>query len=280
MGRDVLKRSTELTQVPIIILCGGKGVLQELADVQRSNKALIRVVDKPLVYWVIQAYALHGATEFILAVGFQAEQFGAALQSAGAHVVPGSAHRYLLSLGSARCEIQLVFTAPKATTGSRLLSCREVLNSMGPREFFGVTYSDTLSDLDLGAEMRFHRTHGLVATMVAARMPVRFRVLGIRTGDVLVRAFAERPVIEGAPINGGYYLFSPKFWSVASSLSASVALENEPLEQLAAAAQLAAFEHRGSWQTCDAERDLIELRRLALELESELEPELAESANE
>jgi len=261
-----MKRSTELARVPIIVLCGGKGVLQETTQIQRTNKALIRVMDKPLVYWVIQAYALHGATEFILAVGFQAEQFGAALQSAGAEVVAGEADRYTLNLGSARCQLQLVFTAPEATTGARLLSCREALNAMGPRDFFGLTYSDTLSDVDLGAEMRFHQTQGRVATMVAARMPVRFRVLGIRTGDVLVRAFAERPVIEGAPINGGYYLLSPKFWQVASSLSASTALENEPLEQLAAAGQLAAFEHRGSWQTCDAERDLIELRRLAAEL--------------
>jgi hypothetical protein len=45
-------------------------------------------------------------------------------------------------------------------------------------------------------------------------------------------------VIEGAPINGGYYLFTPKFWLVASSLSASTALENEPLEQLAAEGSL------------------------------------------
>lgn len=261
-----MQRSNELNPVPVIILCGGNGVMLEETHGQRTNKALIPVQDQPLVYWVMQTYALHGATEFILAVGFQGERFGPALQAAGAEVVAGQPDCFKLKLAAVVCHLRLVSTPHEATTAARLLSCRPALEALGDRERFAVTYSDTLSDIDLGAELRFHREQGLVATLTAAKMPVRFRVLGIRTGKVLVRGFASRPVIEGAHINGGYYFFTRDFWQAASSLNPAVALENEPLEQLAAAGQLAAYEHKGAWQSCDAERDLAELNRLARHL--------------
>jgi glucose-1-phosphate cytidylyltransferase len=258
-----MQRSNEFANVPVIILCGGKGVILDETQCQRTNKALIRVRGKPLLYWVMRTYALHGATEFILAAGFQTESFGPALLAAGAEAIGGVAGRYSLRLGTMLCHIKLVTTPTDFSTGARLLACRTALADLGERECFAVTYSDTLSDLDLAAEMRFHKKHRLIATMVAAKLPVRFRVLGIRTREVLVRGFAARPVIEAASVNGGYYLFNPTFWQVASSLSTEVALENQPLEQIAAAGQLAAFEHKGAWQTCDAERDIIELDRLA-----------------
>lgn len=257
-------RSNELVHVPVVILCGGKGVMLDEQQPQRTNKALITLQGQPLFYWVILTYALHGATEFILAVGFQGERFGPALLAAGAQALEPDSYR--LTLGGQPCQVRLVPTVAEATTAGRLLDCRPALEALGPSVRFAVTYSDTLSDIDLAAEMRFHKEQGLVATMVAAKLPVRFRVLGIRMGEVLVRGFAARPVIEGASINGGYYLFTPAFWHVANSLSPTVALENQPLEQLAAAGQLAAYEHIGAWQNCDTERDLVELNRLALQL--------------
>lgn len=258
-----MQDSNQLTQTPVIILCGGKGVMLHETQNARTNKALVRVQDKPLFYWVMKSYALHGANEFILAVGFQAELFGPELLAIGAKAVQGSLNQYIFVFGERVCRLQLVITHPALSTGGRLLACRSTLEALGEREQFAVTYSDTLSDIDLGAEMRCHKKQGKIATMVAAKLPVRFRVLGIRASEILVRGFAARPVIEGASINGGYYIFSPEFWHAADTLTPKVALEEEPLEQLAAAGQLVAYEHKGAWQTCDAERDLLELNRLA-----------------
>jgi len=261
-----MQLTNELAHVPVVILCGGKGVMLNEEHSQRSNKALIQVHGQSMLYWVMQTYALHGSTEFILATGFQANRFGPVLQASGAQPVSGSGDCFTLKLGGKSCHLRLVVTPDEGSTGGRLLACRAALDSLGTRENFAVTYSDTLSDIDLGAEMRFHKKQGRIATIVAAKLPVRFRVLGIRTGEVVVRGFAARPVIEGASINGGYYLFTSAFWNAVSTLSPTVALENEPLEQLAAVGQLDAYEHKGAWQTCDAERDLVELSRLASQL--------------
>ena len=117
--------------------------------------------------------------------------------------------------------------------------------------------------MDLGAELAFHTSEQRVATLVSAKFPVRFRVLGIRSGETAVRAFASRPVIEAASINGGYYLFTQAIWQAQYGLEQADALENKPLEQLAQAGQLAAFAHSGAWQNCDSERDFECIERIA-----------------
>jgi glucose-1-phosphate cytidylyltransferase len=257
--------TNEFNQIPVVILCGGKGIILDEKQNHRLNKSLIQVQKKPLFWWVMHHYALHGATDFILATGFQSELFGAVLEAAGAKADTEAANCYIVTIAAISCHVRLVPTAQDATTGERLLDCKPWLNQA---ERFALTYSDTLSDVDLSAEMRFHKSQKLVATLVATKYPVRFRILGIRQSESIVRAFAPRPVIEAATINGGYYIFTSALWSDSFSPSKLVALENQPLEHLAAAGQLAAFEHNGRWQHCDAERDLVELDKLAQQLAS------------
>lgn len=257
--------TNEFNQIPVVILCGGKGILLDEKQNQRLNKSLIQVQDKPLFWWVMSHYALHGATAFILATGYQSERFGSALEAAGAKADAEEANCYVVTIATKSCRVRLVPTAQDATTGERLLACKPWLTQA---ERFALTYSDTLSDVDLSAEMRFHKTQKRVATLISTKYPVRFRILGIRQGESVVRAFAPRPVIEAAAINGGYYIFTSALWDDAYTLSKLVALENQPLERLAAAGQLAAFEHKGSWQHYDAERDLVELDKLALQIDA------------
>lgn len=256
--------SKEFTQVPVVILCGGKGVLLDGAPTERHNKGLIPINGKPMFWWVMRHYAAYGATDFLLATGLQGERFGDALLAAGA---TKQGDVFQITLGATLCHVRLVPTPVGATTAARLLACKPWL---GGAERFAVTYSDTLSDVDLSAEMRFHRQQQLTATLLGTRYPVRFRILGIRQGEARVRAFAPRPVIESTLINGGYYIFTRDLWNSSYGIDPSVALENETLERLAGAGQLAAFEHKGNWQHCDSERDIAELSRLARQLEDRL----------
>lgn len=257
--------TNEFNQTPVVILCGGKGILLDEKQNQRLNKSLIQVQGKPLFWWVMSHYALHGATAFILATGYQSERFGSALEAAGAKADAEEANCYVVTIATKSCRVRLVPTTQDATTGERLLACKPWLTQA---ERFALTYSDTLSDVDLGAEMRFHKSQKLIATLVAIQYPVRFRILGIRHGETIVRAFAPRPVIEDNLVNGGYYIFSGALWDDTYGLTKAVALENQPLERLAAAGQLAAFDHKGNWQHCDSERDLAAINMLALDINS------------
>lgn len=250
--------------VPVVILCGGKGVVLGEGQDQRLNKALVSVHHKPLFHWVIEHYRQHGARQFMLAVGLQPEGIRQALLTdCGAKADEAHPDLYHLGAGESACQIRLVATPEKASTAQRLMACKPFLEGA---DRFALTYSDTLSNVDLAAELAFHRRHGSVATLVSTQCPVRFRILGIRQGENIVRAFAPKPVIEAASINGGYYLFTQAIWDPKYGMDQADALESLPLEKLAAAGQLTAYEHRGAWQHCDAERDLAALERLAAAL--------------
>jgi glucose-1-phosphate cytidylyltransferase len=256
--------SNSLKNVPVVILCGGRKVLLNNGSYIPRNKALVEVRGRPLFWWNLFQYALYGARDLILSTGVQADSFHDALLSLGAKKSVSDRNCYTLDILGQDCQIRLVESGEDATTAGRLLACRSYLNSA---KVFALTYSDTLSDVNLSAVYDFHQKHGLVASLVGAQLPIRFRILGIRYNEIKVRAFASRPVIEAASINGGFYYFTDAICEDRFHLIKKHALENEPLEALAAAKQLAAFDYAGKWQNFDAERDLDEIASLAKVLE-------------
>lgn len=252
--------------IPLVLLCGGKGiVLEQAAGETRINKALVRIHGQALFVWNLRHYAAHGVRDFILATGFQHEDFTQVLmQEMSACTSPSDPTLFQLQLLDQACTVRLVQTPIEADTAQRLLACRPWLPKTGK---FCLSYSDTLADINLSAELQFHQKSRVLATLIAAEMPVRFRVLGQRQGEYLVRGFAAKPVIQTVPINGGFYIFDAAFLAGPYLQGQVDSLEKQPLERLVAELQLAAFEHRGLWQHLDCERDIEPLNTVARYLE-------------
>ena len=72
--------------------------------------------------------------------------------------------------------------------------------------------------------------------------------------------FKEKPKGDGAMVNGGFFILSPKVVSRISN-DASV-WEQEPLMSLAEDGELMAFRHEGFWQPMDTLRDKNKLQEL------------------
>ena len=113
------------------------------------------------------------------------------------------------------------------------------------------TYGDGVSDVDLGALLRFHREQGRIATVTAVRPPARFGGL-VFDGD-LVAEFTEKPQIGEGWINGGFLVFEPAFFNYLDDDATS--LEADALERLAQDRQLVAYRHQSFWQCMDTLRD-------------------------
>jgi glucose-1-phosphate cytidylyltransferase len=114
-----------------------------------------------------------------------------------------------------------------------------------------MTYGDAVADIDLSALVEFHRREGREATVTAVRPPARFGALEIE-GTRVVR-FEEKPLGGDAWINGGFFVLSP---SVLDRITSDQTVwEHDPLENLAAAGQLSAYEHTGFWHPMDTMRD-------------------------
>lgn len=252
----------ELEQVPIVILCGGRGVYVDGSG-KRLSKALVPIAGEPMLVHVMRRYLRAGFRYFVLSCGRQIEELRAALSThAGAH--SADANPCAGVIDGIRCQIAVVDSGENSTTGERIVSARARIGEV-PR--FGVTYSDTLASVDPAAVFDEHCSHGKIATLLGTHVPTRFRILGLRRGENVVRGFAGQPVIMNDYINGGFYFFDREIWSDAYLGShPRLVLEVEALEALAARGELIAYRFEGAWQYLDSERDVAALENLVQSL--------------
>jgi len=107
------------------------------------------------------------------------------------------------------------------------------------------------NNINIGAELEFHKAHKKLATVAAVQPPGRYGMLDIE-GDI-VNGFLEKPVGDGGWINGGFFILSPKCIDLIDDDSSS--WEDKPLSRLAANGDLVAFKHKGFWQPMDTLRE-------------------------
>lgn len=97
-----------------------------------------------------------------------------------------------------------------------------------------------------------------MATLTGVRPPGRFGALTL--DGTRVDHFEEKPIGDGAWINGGYFILSPHALDLIDG--DSTIWEQEPMRALAARGELHAFLHEGFWQCMDTLRDKMYLEGL------------------
>ncbi len=123
---------------------------------------------------------------------------------------------------------------------------------------FCLTYGDGVADINITAELAFHRAHGREATVASVNPPGRYGALEIEDGHV--RRFAEKPRGDEGRINGGFFVLNrPVLDRIAGD---PMPFEAEPLESLASESELMAFGHEGFWHAMDTLRDKNHLEAL------------------
>jgi glucose-1-phosphate cytidylyltransferase len=221
---------------PVVILCGGRGTrLRERTE--SVPKALVEIGGRPILWHVIQIYAAQGFDRFLLATGYMGE--AVAEFAAGERWPEG-------------VRAEAVDTGLDTPTGGRVAALGERLGD----ESFCVTYADGVADIDLGAQLEFHRAHGSLATVTVVQPDLQWGVAEL-DGD-RVAGFVEKPRSEHW-INGGFFCFEP---AALAYLDAASVLEREPLARLAAEGQLRAFRHEGFWDCMDTYKDAVTLNDL------------------
>jgi len=150
--------------------------------------------------------------------------------------------------------VTLVDTGENTLTGGRLKRVQEYIGA----ESFCFTYGDGVSDIDIGALIKFHKQHGNKATVTAIQPPGRYGALNIDNSTV--SSFQEKPAGDGAWINGGFFVLEPSVLELIEGDQTS--WESTPLIKLAAENGLQAFQHKGFWQAMDTLRDKNHLENL------------------
>jgi glucose-1-phosphate cytidylyltransferase len=235
----------------VAILAGGFGTrLAEETEVK--PKPMVEIGGRPILWHILKHYAHYGFKEFVVALGYKADvikRYFIDYYSLDGNMtvrLTGRRAEVLKDHGE-DWTVHLVDTGFATLTGGRIKHLEPYLNDAT----FMVTYGDGLSDLNLWDLMKFHKSHGKLATLTAVRPPARFG--GVVFDDDGSVRFTEKSQTAEGWINGGFLVFEPGIFAYLNGPQCS--LEAHALEQLATEGQVAAYRHEGFWQCMDTLRD-------------------------
>jgi|SRR3990167_5767609 len=242
-----------------VILAGGLGTrLSE--ETSTRPKPMVEIGGKPILWHIMKMYASYGINDFVICCGYKGYVIKEYFANYFLHMsdVTFNMRDNGMEVHNKRAEpwsITLVDTGDNSMTGGRL---RRVSDYVKNEEAFCFTYGDGVGDIDIAETIRFHKSHGKAGTLTATYPPGRFGALDIQNGQIL--NFKEKPQGDGAMINGGFFVLTPKVLDYITN--DNTIWEQEPLMNLAHDGQLMAYEHHGFWQPMDTLRDKNHLEEL------------------
>jgi glucose-1-phosphate cytidylyltransferase len=242
-----------------VILAGGLGTrLSE--ETSMRPKPMVEIGGKPILWHIMKMYSAHGINDFIICCGYKGYVIKEYFANYFLHQsdVTFDMKNNQMKVHEKRAEpwvVTLVDTGDNSMTGGRLARVSDYIKD---EEAFCFTYGDGVGDINITATIEFHKQHGKQATLTATYPPGRFGALDIRDGQV--NSFKEKPKGDGAMINGGFFVLSPK---VLERITGDDCVwEQQPLISLAEDKELMAYEHQGFWQPMDTLRDKTQLEAL------------------
>ncbi|WP_454624399.1 glucose-1-phosphate cytidylyltransferase [Bradyrhizobium cenepequi] len=236
----------------VVILAGGLGTrISEETSVK--PKPMVEIGGRPVLWHIMKIYSQHGLNDFIVCLGYKGYLIKEYFANYFLHMSDVTFHvadnRMEVHRRTAEpWRVTLVDTGEGTQTGGRL---KRILHHVADDPVFALTYGDGVSDIDIQAEIAFHKAHGRLATVAAVRPAKRFGAMVVEDDRVLT--FAEKPDDEGGWINGGFFLLSPKVGDLIEG--DDTVWESSPMETLARTDQLRAYVHHGFWHPMDTLRD-------------------------
>jgi glucose-1-phosphate cytidylyltransferase len=242
-----------------IILAGGFGTrLSE--ETALKPKPMVEIGGKPILWHIMKSYSAHGINDFIICCGYKSYVIKEYFSNYFLHTsdVTFDMQKNTMEVHTRYAEpwkVTVVDTGLDTMTGGRL---KRVQRYVAGDDMFCFTYGDGVSDVNITDLIAFHKKHGKLATLTAVQPPGRFGVLNL--DGTKITSFQEKPQGDGAWINGGFFVLSPKVIDYIQD--DTTVWEKKPMERLASEGQLEAYMHRKFWQPMDTLRDKVLLEDL------------------
>jgi len=241
-----------------VILAGGFGSRLSEETIMKP-KPMVEIGGKPILWHIMNIYGYYGFNEFVIALGYKGEYIKEYFLNYYNHqsdltislkdgkvVATKTCNREWL--------VQLVDTGINSMTGGRLRRLKEYVGN----STFMMTYGDGVSTVDIAKLIKFHKSHGKIATVTAVRPTARFGGMVFDKAQVI--EFKEKQQAGEGWINGGFFVFEPDIFDYLQS-DTSV-LESDPMENLVRDGELMSYQHDGFWQCMDTIRDRSHLEEL------------------
>lgn len=251
-----------MERLPVVILCGGEGTrLRE--ETEFKPKPMIQIGGRPMLVHIMKWYAKFGLNQFILALGYKQEMikdYFMRYNEINNDLVVYTGNYKGVPMRFATKELDnwkvtLANTGEHTLKGGRLKRIQKYINT----DTFFLTYGDAVGDVNIDALLKFHRSHGMIATVTGVVSPPRFGEL-TRDGS-LVKEYLEKPYNPENLINGGFFVFNREIFDLLTE-DENCDLEYGALQKLAADKQLHVYTHHGQWACMDTAKDVGALQKL------------------
>lgn len=245
----------------VVILCGGLGTrLRE--ETEFKPKPMVNIGKRPILWHIMKIYSHFGFNEFILCLGYKGEMireyfFNYELLNSDFTIEFGDSKSIEVHGNHSETgwKVTLADTGESTLKGARLKKIEKYIDG----DNFMVTYGDGVSNIDIGALLSYHKSHGKMATVTGVNPASRFGELKVK-GDNVIR-FTEKKDIGSVRVSGGFFVFNREIFDYLN-FDDSCDLEIGPLEKLADEGQLMVYKHKGFWACMDTLRDVDYLNNL------------------
>lgn len=245
----------------VLILAGGLGTrLSEETDIR--PKPMVEIGGRPILWHIMKIYSQQGYNEFVLLLGFKGyyikEYFSNYFLHRSDVTIDLSNNKLTIHNNQSEpWKITLIDTGENTMTGGRIKRAEPYIGN----NRFMLTYGDGLSNIDIKAQLNFHKSHGKAITMTAVQPDGRFGTFEYNPDNDSVSRFLEKPKGDGSWINGGFFICEPKVFDYIKEGDSTI-FEQNPLQNLASDNELFCYKHQGFWKCMDTLRDKIDLNTL------------------
>ncbi len=244
----------------VVLLAGGLGT-RISEESEFKPKPMIEIGGMPILWHIMKEYSYYGFNDFVICAGYKQHIIKEWFRDYFLYtsdVTFDLTSEYSMEVHEKHSEpwkVTVVDTGLKTMTGGRIKRIQKYIGN----ETFMMTYGDGVCDVNIAELVKFHKSHGKIATLTAVIQEQSKGVLDIGV-DGAVRSFREKKNSDGLPINAGYMVLTPEIFDYIEG--DHISFEREPLEAVAAKGELMSYEHKGFWQCMDTKSQKDELEKM------------------
>ena len=247
------------TFMKVVILAGGLGT-RISEESHLKPKPMIEIGGRPILWHIMKYYSEFGFHDFVICLGYKqyvVKEFFADYFLHTSDVTFDLANNKMEVHNNYAepWKVTLVDTGLHTMTGGRVKRIQPYIGD----EPFMLTYGDGVCNVDLEALVKFHKSHGRIATITTVNIGQQKGVLDIGPDNV-IRSFREKSDSDGAVINGGFMVMNPQVFDYLKD--DQTVFEQEPMQRLASEGELMSFYPDGFWQCMDTRREMKKLEEL------------------
>ncbi len=250
---------TESEKIKVIILCGGTGTrLKE--ETEFKPKPLVEIGGKPILWHIMKIYNHYGYQDFVLALGYKGntvkDYFIRQKHHTSDFLLNTNKGEIInfLDNDTQRDDFNIIFaeTGLETPHGERVLKIKPYIKE----DIFMVTYGDGVANIDIDALVKFHKSHGKIATITGVHPESKWGLVN-SDDNSLVTEFAQKPMLYDY-VNGGFMVFNKEIFDYIKSGE----MIEDALIKLIPQKQLALYKHEGFWYGMDTHKDFLHLNKL------------------